>query len=48
MRFRSFSAALFLSLSLSLLLSASLFAATSPTRPPNVVIFLADDAGWGD
>ena len=48
MRFLPFFAALFFSLSLPLLLSASLVAATSPTRPPNVVIFLADDAGWGD
>ena len=48
MRFLPLSTALFFSLSLPLLLSASLFAATSPTRPPNVVIFLADDAGWGD
>ena len=37
---------LLLSLALSLLFSASLSAATP--RPPNVVIFLADDAGWGD
>ena len=21
---------------------------TQPARPPNVVVFLADDAGWGD
>lgn len=35
-------------LSLSLLLTVSLAATAAPPRPPNVVIFLADDAGWGD
>ena len=35
-------------LSLSLLLTLSVAASAATLRPPNVVIFLADDAGWGD
>jgi arylsulfatase A-like enzyme len=26
----------------------ALLTAASPSRPPNIVVFLADDAGWGD
>jgi arylsulfatase A-like enzyme len=41
---------LFLRLTIGLIVAASsLIGATpSPARPPNVVVFLADDAGWGD
>ena len=29
-------------------LAAATLHGASPSRPPNVVVFLADDAGWGD
>ena len=33
---------------LAAILPATLSAAAANARPPNVVVFLADDAGWGD
>ena len=31
-----------------LFVPVALLTAASPSRPPNIVVFLADDAGWGD